>query len=130
MLRCSATDVQLRRDEDSGKPCEEIEALYSILVSTQDSKPLVAAIRSLLLPNCEGSHSVRVLFFDVTNILTKYSGISSGLMRFQLLRTDSSTIFLINFYYQTGHPGLLGFHSKRFRGYIVVSISFSIGNGY
>ena len=87
MLRCSATDVQLRRDENSGMPCEEIEALYSILVSTQDSKPLVAAIRSLLLPNCESSHSVRVLFFDVTNILTKYC-ISSGLMRFQLLRTE------------------------------------------
>ena len=38
---------------------------YSILVRTHGSKSLVAAMRALLLPNCEGWHSVRVLFVDV-----------------------------------------------------------------
>ena len=71
---CSGTDVQPRRDENSGKPCADIEA-HSILVPTQDSKPLVAAMRSLLLPKLRRLALCECIICGRYVILMKYSGI-------------------------------------------------------
>ena len=120
-LLCSAALVSMYNPGDMKTRVNPVQRSkpYSILAPTQASKPLVAAMRSLLLPNCKGSHSVRVLFVNVRlywrNIYIRYLLAQSVFNYWELEYTmfDKLHRLLPSAYFQAGHPDLLGLQLKK-----------------